>query len=186
MRSKRLFVLSALGLAAVSLSLTFPRLTAQRGGTTPVELVRCYDSLATTILSVKETESNLVQAILASTYSHANGICRRAKEDIVAGRDVTQSMETLADLVAQLGGEGDASVAAIRKRLLEGGHHHNAAGEEQGIYEEGFVIVTRAAKKEFLTAARNIAQLGGKPTAAALDAQWQTVAKQYNALVSER
>lgn len=74
-------------------------------------------------------------------------------------------------------------MAGIRKRLLEGGHHHNAAGEQQGTYDEGFVIVTRAAKKVFLDSAAGIGKLGTSPDAGALDAQWQKVKTQYEELV---
>jgi hypothetical protein len=78
--------------------------------------------------------------------------------------------------------EGDASVAAVRKRLLEGGHHHNAAGEEQGIYDEGFVIVTRESKKKLLAAAGRIGKLGASPAAADLEREWGVVRKEFAAL----
>ena len=38
-----------------------------------------------------------------------------------AGESAGAEIERLAELVAQLANEGDASVAAVRKRLLEGG-----------------------------------------------------------------
>ena len=78
-------------------------------------------------------------------------------------------------------------MAGIRKRLVEGGHHHNAAGERQGAYDEGFVIVTRAAKKVFLDSAAAIGRLGGSPDPEALDAQWKKVQAQFSELMeSER
>jgi hypothetical protein len=54
--------------------------------------------------------------------------------------------------MALFANEGDNAVGGIRKRLLEGGHHHNAEGEAKGIYEAGYVIVTKAAKKSCLDA----------------------------------
>jgi hypothetical protein len=58
--------------------------------------------------------------------------------------------------MALFANEGDNAVGGIRKRLLDGGHHHNADGEAKGVYEAGFVIVTRAAKKECLEASMDL------------------------------
>lgn len=149
---------------------------------TPPELVSTYDSLADAILAAKKTEYNVVHSILAVTYGHADATAREIRGKIEAGKDVKMEMEKLADLVSQLGNEGDASVAAIRKKLLEGGHHHHAKEEQEGIYDEGFVIVTRAAKKVFLDAAGEIGKMAGSATAAGVDAQWKKVSDQYMAL----
>ena len=92
-----------------------------------------------------------------------------------AGQPAKEDVEAVAALVSQLGYEGDNSVAAIRKRLLDGGHHHNAAGEAQGIYDEGFVIVTKEMKKSFLDSAVAIGKMTGSPTAAGLTAEWDKV-----------
>jgi hypothetical protein len=48
--------------------------------------------------------------------------------------------------------EGDNAVGGVRKRLLEGGHHFNAEGEQQGVFEPGYVIVTKEAKVQMLNA----------------------------------
>ena len=61
--------------------------------------------------------------------------------------------------MGQIGTEGDNAVAGVRKRLLEGGHHANAEGEAQGIYDEGYVVVTKAAKQAFLDASQALAML---------------------------
>ena len=84
-------------------------------------------------------------------------------------------MEALASDVGQLATEGDNAVGAVRKRLLEGGHHHNAAGEAQGIYDEGYVIVTRAAKAQLLASSRAIAGMAAAPEADALEAEFKKV-----------
>ena len=149
---------------------------------TPRELVETYGSLADVILGARHSETNLVNSILAATYRHAEGTLARAKDKLKTGKPAREEVEGLAALVAQLGNEGDASVAAVRKRLVEGGHHHNAAGEQQGLYDEGFVVVTKAAKKNFLAAASAIGKLAGGTDAAALDAAWQPVAREYAGL----
>lgn len=142
-----------------------------------------YDTLADTILASKKTEHNLVKSILGATYRHAESAYTAARKDVKSGDDARGSIEKLAALVSQLGNEGDASVSAIRTRLLQGGHHHNAKGEQQGIYDEGFVIVTRAAKKSFLDSATKIGKIAMSPNAKALEAEWQAVSRQYNEIM---
>ncbi len=151
---------------------------------TPAELVSTYNSLADVILSAKTSEANVVRSILAATYRHAEVGVTAAKAKLQAGQDARVTVEKLATLVSQLGNEGDASVAAIRKRLLEGGHHHNAAGEQQGIFDEGFVIVTKASRKVFLDLASRIGKLAPKPDAASLDAAWKDVSAEYAKLMA--
>jgi hypothetical protein len=144
--------------------------------------VGAYGTLADTILAAKKTEWHIVHSILASTFNHAEATLRMVRRKLDAGQDVRGEVEKLADLVAQLGNEGDAAVAAIRKRLVEGGHHHNVQGEQQGIYDEGFVIVTRKAKKAFLDAAGNIARLSASLDMTKLETEWKSVVNQYKAL----
>jgi len=184
-RTNRRTVLPALACAVIVAGLAFGSARAASGemsASTPPELVSTYGSLADTILGAKQTEKDLVHSILAMTYRHAEATMMRAKGMMTAGKDCKAELEMLAGLVSQIGNEGDAKVAAIRKRLVEGGHHHNAAGEQQGLYDEGFVVVTRAAKKVFLDAAGRIGKMAASPDAAALDAAWQTVSKQYKEL----
>jgi hypothetical protein len=163
-----------------------PRSQGAEATGTPRELVNAYASLADTILAAKKTEWGLVQSILATTYGHAQAALAGARSRIQSGKDARADLEKLASLVSQLGNEGDAAVGAVRKKLVEGGHHHHAAGEQQGLYDEGFVIVTRAAKKVFLDAAGKIGRMAAAPDAAALDAEWQKVAKQYADLMTAR
>jgi hypothetical protein len=149
---------------------------------TPQPLVAAYDSLADTILGAKRTEWNLVHSILAATYSHAGATYGEIKMKAEQGRDARAEIEALAELVGQLGNEGDAAVAAVRKRLLEGGHHHHSGGEPAGIYDRGFVIVTRAARKVFLDAANTIGKQGAKADMGVLESEWKKVQKQFEAL----
>jgi hypothetical protein len=145
--------------------------------TTPMEMVATYETLADAILAVKKTEGNLVRSILGAAYAHAQVELGRARQ-AMKGTDakaIQSSLETLAATVAQIGTEGDSAVAGVRKRLLEGGHHHNAEGETKGIYDEGYVVVTRAAKQSFLEASRAIGQLAHAPKAEALEAEWKKV-----------
>ena len=58
--------------------------------------------------------------------------------------------------MALFANEGDNAIGGVRKKLLEGGHHYNADGEEKGIYEPGFVVVTKQAKVDILAAAKEM------------------------------
>ena len=149
---------------------------------TPPEMVATYGTLADAILANRKTESNLVNAILATTYAHAEATMGRVKTRLDAKQDARPEVESLAALVAQLGNEGDAAVAAIRKRLIEAGHHHHSSAEQQGIYDEGFVVVTRVARQAFMDAAGRIGKLSVAPDKLKLETEWQAVAKQYAAL----
>ena len=131
---KRTFLISLVLLVFAALALP---LAAQE---TRTSLVAAYDDLATSILGLRQAEESLVGAILASHY-------RSAKRAMKA-----EAWEEAAAEMAIFANEGDNAVAGIRKRLLEGGHHFNAAGEEAGEFEEGFVIVSRKAKKRILDA----------------------------------
>jgi hypothetical protein len=172
----RLFI-QALLVAALAIALLAPAPTAAGQGGTPKEMVATYSSLADGILALKRTEEDLVRAILAATAAngHANlthALMAIEKSD---GAAEQTAVEALAADVGQLATEGDNAVGAIRKRRLEGGHHHNAAGEAQGIYDDGYVIVTRAAKAKLLASSRAIAGMAGAPTAEGLKAEWKKV-----------
>ena len=166
-------------LLAPAMSTAAPEATAA----TPAELVATYQSLADTILGAKKSEQGLVKSILAATYRHAEAAHGAAQQALKSGQSARASVEKLAALVAQIGNEGDAAVAAVRTRLVEGGHHHNAEGERQGVYDEGFVIITRAAKKAFLDSAQRIGKLAASTDAKALETEWNLVAKQYGEFV---
>ncbi len=155
---------------------------------TPGELVATYESLADAILAVKKTEANLVTSILATTYAHAAAQLESVRKALKAGDEklVRPAVEDLATLVAHLGAEGDNSVARVRKRLVEGGHHHNADGEAKGIYDEGYVVITRAAKKRLLDASRAIGSLKGAGTADGLEREWKNVESAWTDLMKER
>ena len=162
--------------------LCLPAIAAEPQSATPQQLVETYDSLANVILAAKKTEWNLVHSILATTYGHAEARKNEALAKLQAKQDASGQIEALAALVAQLGNEGDAAVAAIRKRLLEGGHHHNAAGEQQGAYDPGFVIVTKDMKKALLDASKRIGQMAKSADAAGLTAEWGKVEKEFQSL----
>ena len=132
-------LVGALVIAAASFAL---------GAETKKSLVATYDTLADTILGAKRTEDNLVRAILED---HA-AASRRAFD---AGK-----WEEAAAEMALFANEGDNQVGGIRKRLLAGGHHHNAEGEAKGIFEEGYVLVTKDAKKACLDAAAALQAAG--------------------------
>jgi len=150
---------------------------APSAGATPPEMVATYNTLADAILAVKKTEANLVRSILGAAYGHAHGQLEHARQAIKAGdaKGSQAALENLAAAVAQLGTEGDSAVGAVRKRLLEGGHHHNAEGEAKGIYDEGYVVVTRAAKQAFLDSSKAFAAQARAPKADALESEWKKV-----------
>jgi hypothetical protein len=167
------------GLATLFLALPATPAAAQGGSqpATPAEMVATYNTLADGILALKSTEEHLVRSILAAAHAHAQVQLDRARRAITANDPAVArgAVEALAADVAQIATEGDNSVAAVRKRLIQGGHHHNAAGEAQGIFDEGFVIVTKAAKQRLLESSRAIAGMAREPKAAALDAEWKKV-----------
>ena len=144
-------------------------------------LVAAYEALADTILGANKTEVKLVQSILAATYAHAQAELVRARDALKTGdaAGARAAVENVAAAVGQIGTEGDNAVAGIRKRLLEGGHHLNAEGEAQGIYDEGYVIITKKAKQAFLDSSKALAQLARDPKAEALDAEWKKVEAAY-------
>ncbi len=190
MRPKRVVrCVVAMLFAAGSLALFAAPAAAQGGaapsgmssGSTPAEIVAAYNALADAILAVNKAEANLVRSILAAAYGHAQAEMSHAEKALKAGdaKAARTAVEGLAADVGQLGTEGDTAVAGIRKRLLEGGHHHNAAEETKGIYDEGYVVVTRAAKKVFLDASRAIGQQAGAPKAESLEAEWKKVQATY-------
>jgi hypothetical protein len=187
--TSRLQIAYRIGFAFVLLCALAAPMPAAQGGSqqpaTPAEMVATYNTLADGILALKSTEENLVRSILAAAYAHGMVQLERARKAISASdaARARAAVEALAADVAQLGTEGDNAVAAVRKRLLQGGHHHNAAGEAQGIFDEGFVIVTKAAKQRFLESSRAIAAMAREPKAAGLDAEWAKVQTVYTDLV---
>jgi hypothetical protein len=167
----------ALAAALVTALVAPVRATAQTPAGTPAEMVSTYNSLADGILALKRTEDNLVRSVLAATLAHGQGTLARAQRAIAANdaKAATAAVEALAADVAQLGTEGDNAVGAVRKRLLEGGHHHNAAGEAQGLYDEGYVVVTRKAKQGLIESSKAIGGMAAAPKADALAAEWKKV-----------
>jgi len=155
-----------------------PQASAEsRSPATPAEMVATYDALADVILGSRHAEEKLVLSILAASYGHAQAELGRARAALKAGDAAAArtAVENVAAAVGQIGTEGDNAVAGVRKRLLEGGHHHNAAGEAQGIYDEGYVVMTKAGKQAFLDSSKAIALLAREPRAEALETEWKKV-----------
>jgi hypothetical protein len=113
---------------------------------TPPSMVASYESIADIILASRELEANFVRSLLDGHF-HA------AKAHMKAGDYAAAAAE-----MALFANEGDNAVGGVRKRLLEGGHHYNAEGEEKGVYEPGYVIVTREAKVAALAASAALRQ----------------------------
>lgn len=126
---------------------------------TPPSMVETYESIADIILAVRDAEANFVRSLLDG-HRHA---ARAFYEDGNYARAAAE--------MALFANEGDNAVGGVRKRLLEGGHHYNAEGEEKGIYEPGFVIVTREAKAAVLEASAAVRK---NASDAEREAAWQT------------
>lgn len=170
-------------LSAVPAAPVLAQATAETG--TPREMVATYNTLADGLLALKSTEANLVRSILAAARAHGEAQLARAKQ-AVASKDAAgarTAIEAVAAAVGQMATEGDSSVAAVRRKLVDAGQHHNAAGEAQGIYDEGYVIVTRAAKQKLLESSRAIGKLAASPDVAALEAEWQKAERVVGELV---
>ena len=133
--------------------------------------VAAYDSLADAILGLRAAETNFVAAILDQHFEAAKRAYKSGNWDKAAAQ------------MALFANEGDNAVAGIRKRLVEGGHHHNAAGEEAGTYDEGFVIVTKKAKRQGLAASKALREAGDD---AAREAAWADFDKMATGLVSDQ
>ena len=131
---KRLILIAILALVALPLA-------AQE---TPPSIVKAYDALADTILATRAAERTFVAAML-------DGHMHAAKTLMKKGDWLGASAQ-----MALFANEGDNQIGGVRKKLLEGGHHFNAAGEEAGIFEDGYVIVTRKAKQAMLEASRKL------------------------------
>lgn len=160
---------TVLAVALLSLVSLAGRAAPAAAQATPPAMVKAYESLATVILGARATEEELVRALLDGH--------RRAAEAMFKSGD----FDGAAAEMALFANEGDNAIGGVRKRLLEGGHHHNAAGEEKGVYEPGYVIVTRAAKQAALQASANLR----KATADAdRQAAWAAFAKVADGLLS--
>ena len=118
---------------------------------TPKNVATAYGSLADAILAVKRTEADFVRSFLGANF--------RAARDAVKSGDT----ERAAAEMALFANEGDNAIGGIRKRLLDGGHHHPADGAAKGIFEPGFVIVTRKAKEDALAASAAMRQAKSDP-----------------------
>ena len=109
---------------------------------TPTRVVAGYDALADSILAMRVAESRFVASFL-------DGHRRAAAARMTEGK-----WEACAAEMALFANEGDNAIGGVRKKLLQGGHHFNADGEEKGIFEPGYVIVTKQAKVDILAAAK--------------------------------
>lgn len=174
----------AIGFGVIAFGVATPTLAQPRPVETPKELLATYETLADAILATRQTEVRLVRSILGAAKAHAQVELDRARAAIKANdaKASQAALENVAAAVAQIASEGDSSVGAVRKRLREGGHFANPAGEAQGLYDEGFVVVTKKAKQSFLDASKAIGQLARAPKADALEAEWAKVEAAWNSI----
>jgi hypothetical protein len=128
-------------IAAVLTALFLFSLAPLAAQETPPSVVASYEALADTILAVRKAEGALVRSLLDGHLRAATALQEKGDWAGCAAQ------------IALFANEGDNAIGGVRKRLLEGGHHYNADGEEQGIYEQGYVVVTQQAKKDLLAVA---------------------------------
>ena len=132
---------------------------------TPKSIVQAYDALADTILSVRGAELGFVAAMLDGHLHAAKSLMKAGDWDGAAAQ------------MALFANEGDNQIGGVRKKLLEGGHHFNADGEEQGIFEPGYVIVTREAKQALLASSKELRLAEGEVERLAAWDKFGTTAK---------
>ena len=114
---------------------------------TPPAMVKTYDTLADIILSMHTLEADFVRAVLEG-HRHAASVLFESGD-----------FNGTAAQMALFANEGDNAMGGVRKRLLQGGHHHHHAdAAAEGVYEPGYVIVTRDAKKKILAASLALAR----------------------------
>jgi len=131
---------------------------------TPKPTVAAYESLADAILAVKQTEEDFVRSLLDGHFHAARAYHQRGESERAAAE------------MALFANEGDNAIGGVRKRLLEGGHHHNAAGEAQGIFEPGYVVVTREVKEKGLALSARMRQAGTDAERAAVWSEFEALA----------
>lgn len=137
---------------------------------TPSSVVAGYDALADTILSLRRAEVSFVASFL-------DGHRQAAEARMKAG-----DWQGCAAEIALFANEGDNAIGGVRKKLLDGGHHFNADGEEQGLFEPGYVIVTKKAKVELLAVAKAMRQASDD---AGRQAAWKSFEKIASQLLKE-
>ena len=130
-------------IAVLAFALNVPVAMAQE---TPESMVRTYDAMADAILSLKRAEASFIRAILDDYRRGAEAAMKRGDSEAAAAQ------------IALFANEGDNAIGGIRKRLVEGGHHHHAQAETEGIYDPGYVIVTKEAKRKLLAASSALRQ----------------------------
>lgn len=144
----------------------FGSLPAQQ---TPKTTTAAYSALADSILAVKRSEEAFIRSVLDAHLREAELWVQKGDSEKAAAE------------MALFASEGDNGIGGVRKRLLEGGHHHNSAGEAQGLYDAGFVIITRKAKEEALAASAAMRQAKSE---ADRKAAWERFAALARPLVS--
>jgi hypothetical protein len=86
-------------------------------------------------------------------------MAQKTPEKVVAAYDALANIILdMREAEYDFANEGDNAIGGVRKRLLEGGHHFNAEGEEQGIFEPGYVVVNREAKQKLLASSSALRQ----------------------------
>jgi len=167
---QRIVILSLIAVIAVAAGVAgFTYAAGPAPSGTSAGLVKVYSEHATALLSVKKTEELIVKEICADAFRQAtHHLSLAIKADKSGNKEAAMSyLESAAGATAMLASEGDKAVAAVRNRLLEGGHHHHATPEIAVKYDPGFVVITKASKKVLLEQAGAIGRLAAAVRAGA-------------------
>lgn len=147
-------------LSAVPLVAPRPPMAPTSGETALVGLAGVYQTVADSILANKNSEKNLVLAILKVERDLVVEALDRAAASESGGAGA--ELQSAARRLGEFATEGGAIIEPIRNRLLQGGHHHHASDSgPEALFDSGYVVLTKALKREALALAKHCAMLAG-------------------------
>ena len=145
--------------------LAVPTTPARAGSGDAAGLASVYEKISMTLLAARDSETAVVNAILAGERDQALAALMRAKGTGGSAADLKEAAARIGDFAT----EGGAAVEPIRNRLTQAGHHHNASDTgPDAVYDTGYVTVTKKHKVEALDLAKRAekAAMSGKVDAA--------------------
>ena len=171
-------LLAAVAVVAVASLCPAPAAAQAAPTGTPTEMVATYNSLADGILALKKTEDNLVRSILAATLAHGQGALARAQRAIArraTPRPPPRRSRRSPPTRRSSGPRATTPSARCASGCSRAATTTTPPARRRGIYEEGYVVVTRKAKTQLLESSRAIAGMAAAPKADALAAEWKKV-----------
>ena len=135
-----------------------PQESAHRLPTEAAAAATTYEELATAIIAIEKTEDKLVETILIGYHTAAQ---RELHSALREGANKKAAFEAAANQISNIANEGDKAIRAVRQRLAQAGHTHNTDVETK----DDYMFITNKEKKELLSFAQKVAQMGGSATA---------------------